>query len=64
MILISAWKCEIGIRPLKRYLLSKKDAKSRLFQWVLQLQEFDLENWDKKGTKNTVVDHLPRLDNI
>ena len=42
-------------------LLSKKEAKPRLIQWVLRLQEFDLEIKDKKGSKNSVVDHLPRL---
>ena len=32
-----------------KYLLSKKDAKSRLIRWILLLQEFDLEICDKKG---------------
>ncbi|KAM2447873.1 hypothetical protein PS1_018151 [Malus domestica] len=34
-----------------KYLLSKKDAKPRLFRWVLLLQEFDLEIRDKKAVK-------------
>ncbi|KAF8113119.1 hypothetical protein N665_0056s0024 [Sinapis alba] len=34
-----------------RYLLTKKDGKSRLLRWILQLQEFDLEIKDKKGLK-------------
>ncbi|CAN6723759.1 unnamed protein product [Malus baccata var. baccata] len=32
-----------------KYLLSKKEAKPRLIQWVILLQEFDLEILDKKG---------------
>ena len=40
-----------------KYLMTKKDAKPRLIQWVLLLQEFD-----KKGTENLVTDHLSRLE--
>jgi hypothetical protein len=44
-----------------KYLLMKKDAKPRLIQWILPLQEFDLEIRDKKGVENSVADHLSRL---
>ena len=44
-----------------RYLLTKKEAKPHLFRWILLLQEFDVEIWDKKGAKNVVADHLSRI---
>ena len=44
-----------------KYLFSKKDAKSHLIQWILQLQEFNIDIWNKKGSKNMVAGHLSRL---
>nr|GEY06039.1 reverse transcriptase domain-containing protein [Tanacetum cinerariifolium] len=46
-----------------KYLISKQDAKLRLIQWVLLLQEFDIIICDKKGTENLAADHLSRLEN-
>ncbi|GJZ15460.1 reverse transcriptase domain-containing protein, partial [Tanacetum coccineum] len=46
-----------------KYLLAKQDAKLRLLQWILLLQEFDVIIRDKKGAENLAADHLSRLEN-
>nr|GEU76684.1 reverse transcriptase domain-containing protein [Tanacetum cinerariifolium] len=46
-----------------KYLLNKQDAKTRLLQWVILLQEFDIIILDKKGSENLAADHLSRLEN-
>nr|GEX62187.1 reverse transcriptase domain-containing protein [Tanacetum cinerariifolium] len=59
-----AWKItDIKDHSALKYLLSKQDAKLRLIQWVLLLQEFDIIICDKKGTGNLAADHLSRLEN-
>ena len=45
-----------------KYLMTKKDVKPRLIQWVLLLKECDVEIRDKKGSENMVDDHLSRLE--
>ena len=44
-----------------KYLLTKQNAKARLIRWVLLLQKFNLQIWDKKGVENVVADHLFKL---
>nr|XP_027187889.1 uncharacterized protein LOC113785495 [Cicer arietinum] len=47
-----------------RYLLTKQEYKPRLLRWIQLLQEFDVEIQDKKGSDNTIADHLSRLEKV
>ena len=44
-----------------KHLLVKNDTKPRLSRWILLFQEFDVEIKDRKGSKNSVADHLSRI---
>ncbi|RDX67519.1 Retrovirus-related Pol polyprotein from transposon 17.6, partial [Mucuna pruriens] len=45
-----------------RYLLKKPNTKPRLIQWILLLQEFNIEIRDKKDAENSIADHLSRIE--
>ncbi|RDX80387.1 Retrovirus-related Pol polyprotein from transposon 17.6, partial [Mucuna pruriens] len=45
-----------------RFLLKKLDVKPRLIRWMLLLPKFNIEIKDKKGAKNSVPDHLSRIE--
>ena len=44
-----------------KHLLKKSNSKPRLMHWVLLLQEFDLDIWDKASLKHVVAGRLSHL---
>ncbi|XP_042009032.1 uncharacterized protein LOC121757574 [Salvia splendens] len=44
-----------------KYLLAKRESKTRFIRWVFLLQEFDWETVDKKGCENKEADHLSQI---
>ena len=47
--------------PIK-FLMARKDGKSRLIKWVILLQECDIEIKEKRGNYNVIADHLSRIE--
>ncbi|RDY10419.1 Gypsy retrotransposon integrase-like protein 1, partial [Mucuna pruriens] len=45
-----------------RFLLKKPNAKLRLIQWMLLLQEFNIEIRDKKGAEKSVANHYSKFE--
>ena len=41
-----------------KHLFAKNDTKPRLIRWNLLLQDFKFETKDRKGSENSIVNHL------
>lgn len=46
-----------------KYLFVKQECKPRLLRWIMLLQEFDLEIWDKKDVKTLFQIIFPECPN-
>nr|GEY21826.1 hypothetical protein [Tanacetum cinerariifolium] len=56
-------RAKVNVIAKLPYPTTVKDAKARLLQWVLLLQEFDFKVLDTKGAENLADDYLSRLEN-
>nr|GEZ93791.1 reverse transcriptase domain-containing protein [Tanacetum cinerariifolium] len=56
-------KAKVDVIAKLPHPMTVKDAKARLLQWVLLLQEFDFKVLDTKRAENLASDHLSRLEN-
>nr|GEZ21934.1 reverse transcriptase domain-containing protein [Tanacetum cinerariifolium] len=56
-------RAKIDVIAKLPHLTSVKDAKPRLIQWILLLQEFDVIIRNKKRAENLAADHLSILEN-